>query len=81
MSELGNINTRVLGKKNLFICWKEEEIILGDNSQEEPELLKKKRIRLINPQLRQGRWDEEEHNRFLKACFDHGEDWPKVINY
>jgi len=26
----------------------------------------------------EGRWEAEEHERFLKACYDHGEDWDKV---
>jgi hypothetical protein len=28
--------------------------------------------------FREGRWEAEEHERFLKACYDHGEDWDKV---
>lgn len=30
--------------------------------------------------LKKGKWDREEHNRFLEICLKHGNNWPKV-NY
>ena len=25
-----------------------------------------------------GRWEKEEHERFMKACYNYGDDWKKV---
>jgi hypothetical protein len=27
---------------------------------------------------KEGRWEQEEHESFLRACYEHGEDWDKV---
>jgi hypothetical protein len=43
--------------------------------------LEKRRLTLKKDNFKQGRWELEEHERFLIACYNHGQNWQKVRNH
>jgi hypothetical protein len=77
--------------KHVFICHKEIRIDREINKKNEGQkcsmiegkknsLKKENRIGSIlkDSKVKLGRWTDEEHERFLNACFDHPNDWLKV---
>lgn len=40
--------------------------------------LKIKKAKNSDNSIRKGKWDKEEHYRFLEICLKHGNNWPKV---
>ncbi len=81
-------------KRTFFACWKGSENSIPSKEINEADFLlskwkeiiktilnfnlDKKKLRLENSTIKEGRWDANEHEKFLKACFEFGEDWQKV---
>lgn len=42
--------------------------------------LLEKRIIKKNGKIKTGRWEKDEHSRFINACLTYGPDWRKVNN-
>jgi hypothetical protein len=87
MTDLPSHSTKT---KKIFMCIKEEGIDITINKQIEGHGISKieekinldvpKRIRfkLKERKIKQGRWTDEEHERFLRACYEHPNNWQKV---
>ena len=71
-------------RKPSFICWKTEEILPSKIEESQNIQMIAARKQLINSEstknkcFKKGRWEKDEHERFLKACFEFREDWENV---
>ncbi len=76
-------------KNNLFTCWtnKPGQFGIGDllkvnkTSEISRKRLKSRKLLILgkfSSKFKSGRWSEEEHGKFLKACYEYKEDWKKV---
>jgi len=56
------------------------------NQTTENEFLKRKKIKILEIKkaknnennILKGKWEKDEHNRFLEICQNYGNNWPKV---
>jgi hypothetical protein len=67
--------------RNLFVSYKsigDLKTLIKSKIKLTPE--KKRYIKLAKNQIKEGRWTQEEHETFLKACYEYGTDWDKVKN-